>query len=49
MGRTPKPDNPNFHIVAAATFAEAGMLQEDKYEADWLSQKLIWCSACAPN
>ncbi len=35
---TPKPDNPNFHIVAAATFAEAGMLQEDKYEADWLSQ-----------
>jgi hypothetical protein len=38
MGRTPKPDNPNFHIVAAATFAEAGMLQEDKYEADWLSQ-----------
>ena len=36
FGRTPLPENNQYHLVAAAIFAEGGQPEETKRERDWL-------------
>ncbi len=37
--KTPTPENPNYHLIAAAVFAENGQAAEARRERDWLLAK----------
>jgi hypothetical protein len=36
--KTPLPENHNYHLVAAAIYAELGLAEDTKRERDWLME-----------